>query len=190
VNQGFQYTLPFEDLLFSVWYGVHFVERYEFDFPDRKAAKKSIKEDLIRQKLELALPQLAEIARNNDYASGIIVSLLDRFTMVTSMTKFQKGFQLKMVTIDPKVDLKPNSPNDFEIKVNPLFSVHFTEPFSPGIKIAVLSSLQREALTVDDDGTPMHLRSDLVSYWAERLGNKVDVMEAAWVTELYEIDVP
>jgi hypothetical protein len=189
VKQGFQYTLPFEDLLFSVWYGVHFVERYEFDFPDRKAAKKSVKEELIQQKIELALPQLSEIARDNDYATGIIVSLMGRFTMVVSLAKFQKGFQLKMVTIDPKVEFKPNSPSDFVIKVNPLFFVHFSEPFSPGIKLSVLSSLQWEALMMDDDGTPMHLRSDLVSYWAERVGDKIDVMDARWVTEMYEIDV-
>jgi len=189
VNQGHQYTLEFGNLLFSVWYGVHFVERYEFDFPDREAAKKSVREELVRQKLELALPYLAEIIENNDHASGIIVSLLDKFTMVATLTKFKNGFQIKMVTIDPKVDFKPKSPNDFVIRVNPLFDVHFTEPFSPGIIIAVLSSLQREALTVPDDGTPIHLRSDLVSYWAERLGNEVHVMEADWTTDLYEIDV-
>lgn len=190
MKQGYQYTLPFEDLQFSVWYGTHFVERYEFDLPDHRAAKKSVPEPAIREKVELALPFLAEIVRVNDYASGIIVSLLGRFTMVVALQRFAKGFQLKMITIMPKVDFDPKSPSDFVIKVNPLFDVHFTEAFSPGIRLSVLASLQNEAMMMEDDGTPMHLRSDLVSYWAERLGNKIVVMEAGWNSEMYEIDVP
>ncbi len=187
---GYQYTLDHGGHVFSVWYRAHFADRYEHDYPDRPAAKKSITEKQVRDKIELALPYLSEIVESGtESAEGVIVSLLDRFSMVFSLVKFPKGFQINMVTIDPKVDFKPKNPTDVVIQVNPEYTVRFEIPVPSGMRVAILSSLKRE-LEVMENEVPYHLSSEIVEYWAVHYRDKVYVEDAHWIGELYEIDVP
>jgi len=191
MNHGFQFEKEAEGLRFRVFYTGHFVERYEVGEPEhgRPPVRRTVSEAIIRAKIEEAIPKISEYAFGDPKAEGVIVSERHKFIMVYSVVPRQDGqFQLSMLTTSPSLDFKARSSKDYVIKVNPLFQVHFTQPLSLALKVAIMADIEAVALDLEDGGT-YHLGRDLMDYWIERSGSSLSVAQADWAMPVQEVQV-
>lgn len=191
MKPGLLWKTDVEGKIYTVWLTGHFVERFEVDLPDRPAAKRAISEDAVRTAIEQALSSIAEISFGDPDASGVIYAQARRFIMTWSLRPRADGFQVNMTTIKPGLDFKARSTKDYEIKVNPVYRIRFASEGSPALKAAVIEDLARSIPTLED-GALYHEADPegLVDYWVEKAGNLVEILDAHWTSDVYEVYVP
>lgn len=190
MEPGLRFKESVEGVEITVWLRKHFVERFDVDSPDRPAAKRTVKEEWVDQKIREALAMIAEIAAGDPDAGGVIVSRTLRFSMVFSLVATAKGIQLNMITISPRADYQARSVKDYVIKINPSVDVHFADQISPAQKHAALVALSMRFADMEA-GILYHevVSEELIEYWAERRDNSVYVDSVSWTRDVYEVQV-
>ena len=190
MNSGFQFKKDVDGVAFRVIYTGHFVERYEVGDPSlgRRPVKDTVTEEAIRSKVEEALLQISDIAAGDKDARGVIVSKGEKFIMVFSVIERQDGFQVNLVTISPGLNFQARSPRDYVIEVNPVFEVVFVSDLSYALKVSILADIAANGMDLESGGT-FHLGGDMMSYWVERTESRFHVVEADWITPMYEVQV-
>jgi len=191
MKPGFQWKKDLEGKTFTVWFTGHFVERFELDLADRPAAKRRVPEEAVKTAVEQALGTIADISFGDPDAGGVIYAQSRGFIMTWTLRERADGFQLNLTTVKPGGDFKARSAKDYEIKVNPDYLVMFMPDLSPALKAAVLQDLAA-AIGEMEDGTLYH-RTDpdvQIDYWAEKRGTRLEIPDAHWTADTYEVYVP
>jgi hypothetical protein len=191
MKPGFQWRKDLEGKTFTIWFTGHFVERFEVDLPDRPAAKRSIPEEAVKTAIEQALESIVDISFGDPDAVGVIYAQSRHFIMTWTLRARADGFQVNLTTVKPGLDFKARSAKDYEIKVNPEYLVSFIPDLSPALKAAVLQDLAG-SIPEMEDGTLYH-RTDpdvVIDYWAEKRRTRLEVTDASWAADTYEVYVP
>ncbi len=190
MKPGFQFTEDIDGISFRIIYTTHFIERYEIGDlgAGRRPVKETVTEEAIKSKIKEALDQIADIAAGDKDARGVIVSKREKFIMVFSLIERQDGFQLNLVTTSPGLNFQAKSPRDYIIKVNPIFEVIFVSDLSYALKASILDDIAANGIDLESGGT-FHLGGELMDYWVERTGDRFHVVEADWLTPMYEVQV-
>lgn len=188
MNVGFQFEQIVDSTVYRVHYRKHFVDRYEFDFPDHPALKRTMSEDLLHQKIVQALPKIDADMGSLEQGTGIIVSSADHFVMAFGLLKTSEGYQVNMITSSKRVDFTARTAKDYIIKVNPTFIVRFEEPLSLGLTVSILADIDAN-WEVFEPGITYHPRGELMEYWLERTGDTFYIFQADWIRDLLEIQV-
>lgn len=173
--------------LYKVYYRGHFVERFELDEPDHPVVKRRITEETVRQKIEEAIPKINDVVYDKS-TNGVIVSQGFRFAMLFRAVETGYGYELNMFNMSNRVDFKPKSSKEVVIKVNPIFTIRFSESFSSALKISLLADISENWRSIEA-GVMYHLGGDLMDYWLERAGEIFYVTHAEWSKEMAEIEV-
>lgn len=186
VGVAFESASP-DGTRYRVMYRKHFVDRFELDEPDHPAVKRRISEDTIRVKIEEAIPKIDDVVYGKE-TRGVIASESQRFAMLFHVIETDHGYELNMFNMSNRVDFKPKSAKEIVIRVNPVFTVRFAEPYSFPLKLSILADISDNWRGIEP-GVLYHLGGAVMDYWLERAGEIFYITGADWEGDLVEIEV-